>query len=218
MYRKGRCRSVSLAITLLALGTPGSAQTQCDIPATNTGGIADRLSAMQACIAHQATLIEQLMERPVAPPAATLPKGLVAAFDDRDGCPQGWSPFVQSQGRVILGASFGEDDQLLSPPPPRRKFGAHGGKTTLQIEERHMPSHRHAMVVVAAPNGIGQPGTGSNAPYFDFRNRNPLPRAQDGQPLRAQVSNQSEGTLASGGSEPISIMPPYIALYFCKRN
>lgn len=139
-------------------------------------------------------------------------KGVVIAFDrseDRGGgvaggaCPVGWSLFRDAGGRVIIGAGAHENNdrngrrlnayRAFSDDPDDATGGAE--THTLTVEE--MPKHSHEMKGLYTREAQGKSTN------------------------RVNYSNsQSAGwrTSEEGSGRAHNNMPPYIALYFCKKE
>ena len=116
-----------------------------------------------------------------------LEAGAVVAFDLANGCPEGWLPMSDLDGRVIVSAGANR----------AAKYGYRdiGGEEehTLTVEE--MPRHIASVSgVLQAPD---QQGTGNGSA---------------GRHLRDVTSTPAGGNAAHNN------MPPYIALYFCKKE
>lgn len=130
-----------------------------------------------------------------------LPAGFVAAFDRPSGCPDGWTNMgAQWRGRTLVAAVRDVND--------RYGFGRVGGSETHTLSVGEMPRHSHTL------QGGGL--------WFTERLRLEEPRiaanrvswhtvAQDG-------SSRQLALEEAGRSEPHNNMPPYIALYFCKKD
>ncbi|MEP6018148.1 MAG: hypothetical protein ABJ251_06655 [Paracoccaceae bacterium] len=145
---------------------------------------------------------------------AGIPSGAVVAFDLPNRCPEGWGPFAELQGRVIIGASFGIPDNLFrSEATIDRKYRDHGGQEEVALTgHEQLPRHRHEVEV----------GGSSRLSFVDYSQFK-----QDGgtSPL---VSNSGTrhpyagtGTFRTnyvGNSVPHENMPPFIALYYCKKK
>ena len=146
--------------------------------------------------------------------AALIPSGAVVAFDrvdiDQDTCPPGWGPFMESRGRVIVGAGdpskapgeFGSDES--GTPLTNRTLRQRGGAEKHALTVGEMARHHHSVT----PLGWGHSATGNGRPLRLI--------ADDGPPW-----NDNTGALiagATGGSTPHNNMPPYISLYLCKKE
>lgn len=138
---------------------------------------------------------------------ANFPAGAVLAFDLPSQCPDGWSPFAEGQGRVVVGASFGIDDNLFRGTAlTQRKYRDHGGEERVTLTEAQMPEHRHIsgdFDSIMTGVGAGQAPAGL------------LEDIQESG--RANLYRRGAMPVA-GGSEPHNNMPPYIALYLCKKD
>lgn len=125
-----------------------------------------------------------------------VPDGAVIAFDRRDGCPRGWSQFNAGISRVIVGAGkprslpSGGVDTVLSA----REFNEAGGEETVRLTLDQMPTHDHGGLFAGDGNQAGMLNewTYHAAGYEQIR--------------------------AQGGSQPHNNMPPFIALYYCKKG
>lgn len=124
---------------------------------------------------------------------AGVPTGAVMSFDIREKCPSGWSEFDAGSGRFIIGAGKGDS---LSPRP----FGVAGGKETHTLTIRQIPAHKHGYVDWRSGDGAcsfsGCNGRGGDVPK----------------------DTSSVGGTESGATDPFEIMPPFIALRFCKKD
>ncbi|MCL6286207.1 hypothetical protein M3P21_22200 [Ruegeria sp. 2012CJ41-6] len=142
----------------------------------------------------------------------TLPRGLVAAFDSNEGCPLGWSVFEDGGGRTIVGAgehrNEGENGRRLLTHP----VGQTGGAELHVLTLNEMPSHRHEVVWI---NSRGDQSVSLNGSSVDVANDDQFHIASFREGGQA---NRNVGTTAVGGSAPHNNMPPYIALYFCKKE
>ncbi|UWQ74403.1 hypothetical protein [Leisingera sp. M658] len=140
-----------------------------------------------------------------------LPRGAVVAFDTPSGCPIGWNQFKLASGRVIIGTGFGGGNTAADGPLTERRFREVGGHEnhTLTVEE--MPAHRHGIPMVAAPHDYLDDGKGTDAPYFDFSERKDVS-------IQIGDSDPDQGVYTRGEGKPHNNMPPYIALYLCKKG
>ena len=130
-------------------------------------------------------------------------KGAVIAFDQREGCPDGWIMFSAAENRTIIGAS--EDGH---------HFGSTNGQENILLIEDHIPLHLHTYEDIYfsefedwRPNGasaVEVPGGLGLAGHVDADNAGwTLPRRTD--------------PVGSEPNKPFTNMQPYIALYYCKR-
>lgn len=118
-----------------------------------------------------------------------IPPHAVMAFNEEE-CPRGWLPFADVAGRVIVGSGQGAD---LTNRPFRDRGGAE--THTLTVEE--MPIHSHPI-----PQ---RGGYGDNGPSTAYS-------------VHGKIETRDHSSGNTGRNEPHNNMPPYIALYFCKKN
>ena len=126
-----------------------------------------------------------------------LPRNTVIAVDDPRGCPTGWAPFTQADGRFILGVTQGKS--RLST----RFYAEDGGEETVTITEQQMPRHKHSY----RDRSVASRGTA------EMMTDGPLRGWQD-----LERETWPAGGTSSSDALPHNNMPPYIALYFCKKN
>jgi hypothetical protein len=138
------------------------------------------------------------------------PPGAVLAFDRKDGCPTGWQSYPQAWGRFIIGAVEAGDIRKipggfirdargvdLTPKP----FGEPNGEEMHVLTEPEMPVHIHSLKLDS------RWGDKTDMKSFGWGGDNGLGAPQ----LEAS-------TLPAGGSAAHNNMPPYVALYFCRKN
>ncbi len=134
-----------------------------------------------------------------------VPAGAVLAFDSRTGCPSGWSLFSEASGRMIVGVGKkvgvqGSYELLYGSTGPRYDTG--GAEThTLTVEE--MPEHVH-------PNASLE--TIQVAGHFQGHPAITVPGRDSNTAYEINLVG------SAGGGQPHNNMPPYIALYFCKKE
>lgn len=140
-----------------------------------------------------------------------LPTGFVAAFDRQNGCPGGWSDFTPAAGRFIIGVD-GTKFKLpyLAGSPSYQT----GGEEFHALTVSEMPRHNHRISTGYSAdwhNGLaGGLHTGGIDPVFG--SKNPEVRRDGGFGILDRILEPS------GDSQPHNNMPPYIALYFCKKD
>jgi hypothetical protein len=134
----------------------------------------------------------------IAQSAPTLPNGSIIAFSIGQGenaeqpqCPIGWSFFEESAGRFIIGAGAGNG---LTPRP----VGGSGGSEQHILTVDELPPQQVEINGLAAQSTVDRYEAGGK----DY-----------------PVITRSTGTIGiGGGSNPISLIPPYLALYYCKKG
>ncbi len=145
-----------------------------------------------ACIADISTEISSLKKEAQS---LKIPSDAIIAFDRREGCPPGWEPFSAANGRTIIGAATAEYSHLSKLQ--KRPFRATGGSEehTLVVEE--IPRHNHDL------RGLLDGG--------------PLPWGHNTKHFVPIVQASVKYDWYNGGGKPHNNMPPYIALFFCKK-
>ena len=144
------------------------------------------------------------------PEIPRIPKDAVVAFDTPDTCPEGWSHFAEGQSRAIMGAGSGAGfttgmavDEGRNPLT-EYKYRQHGGRELVTLTKEQMPHHSHSFSGTSVESG-GWGGQGVR------------PVAVGGSQLAGLFT--PEGQIApAGGNLAHPNMPPYIALYFCKKD
>ena len=144
---------------------------------------------------------------------ATAPVGAVMAFAST--CPEkeGWKPYPDAGGRFILGVGKGPLEKFVG-------LGTPGGKEKVTLTVEEMPEHNHEIGGnLTGFNYEGDPGklkssliavrddgsafrTEFQTPEGPEAGEKLLGHTDDGPDLKGQSHNN---------------MPPYIALYFCKK-
>ncbi len=120
-------------------------------------------------------------------------KAIVAYYSEKGEktCPEGWSPFEAAKDRFILGA--GGKHPVV---------GDTGGEEEVTLTEAEMPAHGHSVLWT---NGDSiSLNRGTNA----YR----LPFTRDGSVGNNMITD------SSGGGRAHNNMPPWIALYFCRKD
>lgn len=136
--------------------------------------------------------------------AGEVPNDAIVAFDrtPSNPCPEGWTVWREATSRVILGAGNNEDSyeekyqldengKKLTP----RGYREHGGSEVHILTIEEMPNHDHGKIF----GGDGQTKAGMNNEH-------------------AFHASGYKGMKAEGGSKPHNNMPPFVALYYCKKQ
>ena len=140
-----------------------------------------------------------------------VPKGMIAAFDSSASgnqvCPPGWSTFNDSAGRVIIGAGV-----------PNEKYGTwtrSGSGEKIPLTMR-MPwsvggEESHILSIQEIPRH-----------HFILHNLRPFQPAGDSRnPNVTGITGGAGWDFATnevGGDAPHNVLPPYIALYYCRKD
>jgi hypothetical protein len=135
--------------------------------------------------------------------AISIPAGAVVAFDSRDGCPPGWTAFDTASGRTIIGArrsSNESDDNIIK----RRDYAQFGGQPTFQLHTENLPPFS-----------------------LTFFFRTDLDEGEKPAPMvRAITANKGEEganhpvtmNFAVPHQQPVDIIMPYVALFYCRKS
>lgn len=161
-------------------------------------------------------------------------KGAVLAFD-RSGatsnldatsgyCPPGWEWFEPSGGRMIIGAgqhqNKGENGAGLKRYPSFLEIPgeAVGGAETHTLIEEEMPEHRHSMFAGGEKGVLSRWPGGKQTVAVGGDVSQGMSSESYAYQMRAHTEEPIHGvTGALGKDKPHNNMPPYIALYFCKK-
>ncbi|MYI67702.1 MAG: hypothetical protein F4103_02725 [Boseongicola sp. SB0673_bin_14] len=131
----------------------------------------------------------------------SVPSGAVVAFDRSDlkpdNCPDGWEPFADARGRVIIGSS--KDYPFRVP----------GGLAKYKLQPGHMPAHSHTVRDFEWGYDVSR-GTGSAA-RIDVDDDHPW-EGRTGKLTTTSTGKSSDNILE------IDNRPPYIPLYFCMKK
>jgi hypothetical protein len=132
--------------------------------------------------------------------SGVIPKEAVLAFDlDRSkpiDCPDGWRPYHELGGRMIVGAGEHTNRDELGAAISNFAIGASGGseKHALTLEE--MPAHDHEYTT----KQDDRIQSGTNTPVW-WKEK----------PARTSIT----GGLTDGTTKPHNNMPPFLALMYC---
>lgn len=177
-----------LTITFGALTTESSFAGDC----ASELGAGSSASDIIACLKEKETEIAALKrERKIDP---LVPVGAVVAFDEPRGCPEGWRDMGPSWGGSTLVAAVRDANNTFG-------FRRTGGARTHSLTMREMPRHSHR---------TDHALSGTSLQWWDSSKRHPVPVSA--------ARSASRFDFVQGGGEPHNNMPPYIALYFCKKE
>ena len=196
--------------------------------------LADPLYASECTGLTPKTLPEQVIKcileiekRPSSAsiPSGAIPSGAVMAFD-LASCPKGWGPMESAQGRTIIGVGKGSG---LSP----RHLGETKGDEWQTLTTSNLPSHVHSagkLSGTATDSGGHDHKPASGALYlFEGIGGTAMMTAGGGNrgpanvnPGVAGVHSHSvaiSGTTGDvGEGQKFGVMPPYLALLYCKKS
>ncbi|NSX56448.1 hypothetical protein [Parasulfitobacter algicola] len=149
----------------------------------------------------------------------SLPSGAVVAVaggnhvdDIPDICPEGWQPFEQADGRVIIGAGEATNETSLRHPM------VVGGIEDLPNVEP--APHSHALIANSSAAAKRLPRAGEVIARGASVNSAGLPNENFEYELRPGRGEATLGqTSTVGSSEPLNNMQPFIAVTYCiKQN
>jgi len=135
-----------------------------------------------------------------------VPPGAVMAFD-LAACPPGWTALAQAAGRSIVGVNAGGNG--LSA----RALGATVGEEQHTMTVAEMPSHSHALVLNDyTPGSCGLWTINWNPGTLAACSTNSSP------PLLGGGLQNGMTVQLSGNGAPFNVMPPSLALLYCKKS
>lgn len=149
-----------------------------------------------------------------------LPKGVVIASTDQcASLGSGWRAFEAGQGRFIVGVGSTTDER-----GDTRRFSIEDepkGEFQHMLTDDEMPSHSHgAGSLQASDSAHSMHNSEVPTPQFQMDHKGNLWDTREGRRPNfgghAHVITGETGN--TGGSLPHNNMPPYIALYFCKKE
>ncbi|MEP4888953.1 MAG: hypothetical protein ABJV04_02920 [Aliiglaciecola sp.] len=118
------------------------------------------------------------------------PENTILILDDSKGCPSGWDDIGNTlKGRMIVAAVDDGTDVY--------NFRNTGGEPSHTLTIKEMPKHNHEMTGLYYRDANGSSTSRVN---YDPANK-----------------NGKWPTGSAGEGEPHNNMPPYVAMYFCKK-
>lgn len=195
-----------LGIAALALvGSIGTAQAA---DCAREFGPQTNVAALLACITEVNAEVEEIRRLSIR---TGLPKNAVLAFDDPNGCPAGWTPYTRADGRVIIGVTTGKS------PLSQRFYGEEGGAEGVTLTEATIPQHQHALLAFLGFDQAGDDITPDN--QIKIADGEVSPARSETYRLRGTDLEASHGKSSSvGNGQPHENMPPFIALYYCRKD
>lgn len=155
----------------------------------------ERLAAVDDIKQDVSKLVRRILTSETA--NFVIPAGTIAAFDIPNGCPFGWTDMGSSwRGRTLVAAVSDTNDPY--------GFRRIGGAETHTLKVEHIPEMEVSIANHSAKAHSFSTNGGNTPIYY-------IP-AND---IDAQKIDVSVG---SKDPQNIKIMPPYIALYFCKKE
>ena len=140
------------------------------------------------------------------------PEESIIVVDDERGCPAGWIDVAEEApqlfaGRMVVAAGFFEERV------PRR-FHDKGGIEAVILKEEHMPKHSHEIEDPGHSHRSLWLGDIVEGGSIGF----PGKRGEIGEAVKTGHNTTRIMIQETGGDQSHNNMPPYIALYFCKKN
>lgn len=143
----------------------------------------------------------------IARAAATLPKGIVVASTQPcESLGSGWDPYTDANGRVIVGAGAHATSDQIGPLEALRPFDKAGDRRR-RLSADEMPPHTHPITI-----GIARDPQ-SNVPWGIWV-KEPLAGVL---PMFTR-SPEKQTEIQVTANKEVPIMPPYIALLFCRKT
>jgi len=196
-------------LALLALTTQPALAAEC---AKNLNTSGSTVKELLSCIVEMNQELESLKRTAVKLEDFTQeanPRHMVIAMDTPQGCPRGWTEFNEANGRFILGATSRNGQHI---------YLQKGGAEKVTLTERQMRAHQHVMF----SNGSGantDVRAGQTVAHKGYRRETGIDDVNLQYRLVGAGGSPNVGaTSVSGKSEAFSVMPPYVALYFCKKD
>lgn len=176
-------------------GDPALAEAFC----ADYGAMAERVAAAETAAA-------ELADRVTSLEAALPPAEAILLIDRAQGCPAGWTDLALAEpsvfaGRVPVATGFVEGLTF-------RGFREVGGSETHQLTEAELPAHAHG-IPLTFQRLAGDDRGGSSSLST---------RLTTGQQVAVSTRTGRESTARVGSGQPHPTMPPFVALFFCKRG
>ena len=210
--------AATVAIAIAALLAPAAAQeapeaTACrdltgslDADATIAAAFCDAFEALAERAATAEARVDELEGALTDIEPWVAPAGAILLVDDVHGCPDGWTDVAGAEreifaGRFPVAAGVGIPDEV----PRHRDVG---GTHRVQLTERDLPSHAHELPLrFARVPGAETDRAGSGLVTGSARDLVAVP---------ARTGRERTGRVGAGA--PVENRPPFVALYFCRRD
>lgn len=198
-------------------------------------------AASLACVAFAALVIATLVSLyltkepfsiaslefgPKAPIVFAAPKDAVVAFainaepsESRKHCPRDWSPFEEARGRFVIGAGnpgkngFFKWKQTQPEGKPPIEFDLSrymplsiGGEEKHLLAIKEIPPHDHGVQFI------------QHSEYVREKQGYPGIKSVGRDVKRTDPKWDTRYTEIVGGGQAHDVMPPFVALYYCKKD
>lgn len=148
---------------------------------------------------------------------AKFPKGAVVAFDRSNGCLEGWIDIGSTlRGHAIVAAVGDPDDEY--------GFGKTGGEKEVTLVINQIPDHRHKYFAHGQSklDGNSDEIHISDVGFISFskkpRRREENPGGTKNDILELAPNKRYNELIIPKEHSSHNNMPPFVALYFCKKN
>ncbi len=149
--------------------------------------------------------IERLEAELAEAAAMQPPVGSVLMVDRGQGCPAGWTDVALAEPEIFaarfpvaVGVVEGRDF---------RGYRDVGGNERHRLTEAELPPHGHTL-----------PFAFTRLPGEERSTSSFAPRLGSGQQVAVAARTGREVTDRTGGAQPLPTTPPYVALFFCRRD
>jgi hypothetical protein len=141
-----------------------------------------------------------------------VPPGAIMAFDLPGGCPAGWSRFDRGTSRFIVGATEANFSEVRNADKNNQRLSAHsygftGGEEQHALTIDEMPAHDHGLNTAQSTEFLRENGNHFQGTISVGRDAQ---RTDPKQPIKF--------TEIVGGGKAFNLMPPFLALPFCKKG
>jgi hypothetical protein len=206
------------AVVLAAAALPATAQdtsiadaclefTRAVAPESAAGpAFCDTVAALETRLNETEARAAGLQARLAETAPWVAPPGSILLVDDARGCPDGWTDVGEREpdvfaGRVPVAAGIGIPEEM----PGYRSLG---GSAAVTLEPSHLPPHRHDLpLAFARLSGTETGGASSGFMAGGARDRVAVP-SRTGR----------ETTERAGVGAPHENRPPFVGLYWCRRD
>ncbi|MEO1090858.1 MAG: hypothetical protein AAFX81_09515 [Pseudomonadota bacterium] len=139
----------------------------------------------------------------IATGAALPPPGSIMLMDDATGCPAGWTDVAVVEpevfaGRVPVAVGFSADRSI-------RAFREVGGEEAHRLVTAELPPHDHRLPLAFSSQRDDGPSSAAS-------------RLLSGRQIAVATRTGGEATRPTGSGQPHPNMPPFVAIYWCRKD
>jgi len=160
--------------------------------------------------------IETAPPIPSASVVGSIPSGAVIAFDLTSGCPKGWTDVGKNEHQRFAGRTLivaGSPAERGKSSTKTRPFGDDGGEEKVTVGPVGVKPHEHVLGLVSFSQFY--PGGGISAGNITSAGNIVMLPGGSAPSANQKILTREYGELES---KQLNNMPPYIALYFCKKG